>query len=378
MILNNNNLLYNFELMNENEKNEMEQLNHFEIINYILDGNEKKKIKVNIKELLCEKEINDERKNNIFHQNKIEELENIIRNITEKMEKQDEKIKHQDEQIKNINEQIKKQDEQIKHQDEQIKHQDEQIKKQDEQIKHQNEQIKNINEQIKQQIKKQDEQIKKQNELTKNKDETIESMKKKENKLSKELDAQNEEIKKSNLEINKYKDLKNRYIYKSFFEYFFMIYNINYNLKFYEKVNSLPNIPNQIILVSLFSKFNQIYNEQNQEAHYVPNEKEIKEAILNKKNEDDEKLINALMSQLKPENFIQKIIIYHNKLTQVTTNKNLINKTKEIENILNEMNNIMGIKYKTDAREKIEKIMKNIKFFSFNYKYLHKLLINNN
>ena len=192
-------------------------------------------------------------------------------------------------------------------------------------------------------------------------------MKKKENQLSKELDAQNEEIKKSNLEINKYKDLKNRYIYKSFFEYFFMIYDINYNLKFNEKLYSLPKIPNQMILVSLFSKFNQIYNDQNQEAHCVPDEKEIKEAILNKKNEDDEKLINALMSQLKPENFIQKIIIYHNKLTQVTTNKNLINKTKEIENILNEMNNIMENKYKTDAREKIDKIMKNIKFFSFNY-----------
>ena len=192
-------------------------------------------------------------------------------------------------------------------------------------------------------------------------------MKKKENQLSKELDAQNEEIKKSNLEINKYKDLKNRYIYKSFFEYFFMIYDINYNLKFNEKLYSLPKIPNQMILVSLFSKFNQIYNEQNQEAHYIPYEKEIKEAILNKKNEDDEKLINALMSQLKPENFIQKIIIYHNKLTQVTTNKNLINKTKEIENILNEINNIMGNKYKADAQEKIEKIMKNIKFFSFNY-----------
>ena len=232
--------------------------------------------------------------------------------------------------------------------------------------------FKNIQNQF---IKQKEINIKQTNELNilkeqdKKKANEINMLKEQDKKKANEINMLKEKI--NELET-KYTNLKGRFIFKAFYDYIFLLFNVNIKLKNKTKNKSLIAKATKLgcnisYIFPIIKCMKLLYYKQTDKIHYTPTNEEIKTVILSQYDKDEDSFIFELFKRLSPQNTIQKIIVKNNELTKLLISS-VSSEEKNLQKslIINEINTIIS---EEEKKKSISIIKEIINEFEDNIKY---------
>ena len=154
--------------------------------------------------------------------------------------------------------------------------------------------------------------------------------------------------------------LKGRFIFKAFVDYIFLLFNIDFNLKYEEKKKLFKrNAKNKgLYYVEVFyiiQKMKDLYYKDTDISNKEYSLIEIKSMILEQFGKPENKFVEEFFNLLNPEKDIQIILRKNNELTQImispsNNEEELKEKKRKKEKIISEINGIL-------SKEKKEKLI---------------------
>ena len=197
-------------------------------------------------------------------------------------------------------------------------------------------------------------------EMEKQMEELKKEMEKKMDKQKKELNEKIDNLK------NNYDRLKRGFIFKGFLDYILLVFNIQIDLKYEDKIkllkeNTKKNEIDYPDIYFIVKSMKNLYSNTTNISHEKPTFEEIRKIILAQfhENEEDEIFLSNFFIKLKPEEHIQMIINKNNALTLILTSREVSKKERELEacKIISEINCLLSADKKKEIIKKIKEII---------------------